>query len=412
MASTTYAKRFYVQLGSGGGETARTWSVSITAPDELVDLTAKGKTLREWITQNNTALPTSVGDEMWFAGGTYLSDINNTSTTTRMFSIRNGVKYYGGFAGTETSISDRPVPLGGNPWEFTYETIMDGQKDAPSNFTGAAQGMFAQFPSTLTYPVIFNGFTVKNFKRVMTASGAGGVLVMYNFANIQNCKFSDNVLTTSSNTLSNGGCVFGIQYNGTISPSSFENCYFGNNVSDRGSYSALMFGGVGVVQSAALIKGCTFEGNSSTSDYGGALIINQSNAYTSGGATIEDCIFKGNQAKGGTGGAIYIAQANATSPTKTETIKNCQFISNTCSTAGGTAIQVQNATKSILDIQGCTFAGNSSGVSGGVALNIASTTIQSLAPVKNCIFRDNSGFSTGTGTGDGVALASIYATTI
>ena len=401
--STMYAKRYYVQLGANS-PTAPTWTVTIDPADELVDLTVKATSLRLWLS-GLTPAP-AANDEMWFAAGTYQSDINAGSTTTRMFSIKNGVKYYGGFAGTETSISQRAV--GANSWDFTNETIMDGRKG--DGYYGAAQGLFAQFPNNLTDTVFFNGFTVKNFKRVMTATGAGGAVIIYNYTRIQNCKFTDNVMTGTA-ALANGGAVFNIQYTGTTVPSSIENCYFADNVSDKsGGTTGVMYGGVGVLNSIALIKGCTFENNSSTG-HTGALYIGQSANGLLGGLTLENCIFKGNQANGGNGGALYFQQQNATAPVNTETIKNCQFISNTCSTSGGTAIHVNSGTKSKLDIQGCTFVGNYSAASGGVALNINSTVIQSLAPVKNCIFRDNSGSA--TGTGEGVALSTVFpATTV
>jgi len=58
-----------------------------------------------------------------------------------------------------------------------------------------------------------------------------------------------------------------------------------------------------------------------------------------------------------------------------------------------------------MDIQGCSFIGNTyyTTAIASVALNIAA--IQSLASVKNCIFRDN------VGTGDGVALATAFPAT-
>ena len=411
-SSTIYAKRYYVQLGTSG---AAAWNVANIAPtDQLVDLSSPATTLRAWL----SAQALNPNDEVWFAAGTYLSDVNTTSTSTRMFSIKNGVKYYGGFLGDETSISQRRV--GTNPWDYTNETIMDGRKG--DGYTGAAQGMFAAFPNNQTISadtVFFNGFTVKNFKRLMaTNTGAGGVISVFNYAYIQNCKFTDNLLTASG-AVGNGGGVFNIQYNGTPSgsqtifaPSLIENCYFGRNRSDRtGGTSNVMYAAVGNVQSPATIKGCTFE-NNSTSGYCGAIAITQNTTNgILGGLTLDNCIFKGNRAEGGNAGALYYNQTNATAPLNIETIKNCQFISDTCSTAGGTAIQVNDGTKSKIDIQGCSFVGNYSAVSGGVALNIASTAIQSLAPVKNCIFRDNSGSA--SGTGEGVALSTVFpATTV
>jgi len=399
MISTTYAKRYYVQLGSAS-PLAPTWSITPATGDSIIDLTDKARSLRSWL---SFAAVLSANDEVWFAGGTYISDIS----TGRMFTIKNGVKYYGGFAGTETSVSGRAK--GANPWDLNNATILDGN----TSFTYALQGCCLNpGGATLTDTVFFDGFTVQNFKRVMTSASGGGALWVKEWTVIQNCKFLNN-LTSATGTVSNGGGVFLLANNGLSvnSTSQILDCYFSGNVCDKsGGTSGQMYCGVGVVQGVHTIKGCTFESNSTTG-YAGALVINQSAAYTVGGSTIENCIFKSNSTSGGSGGALYYGQANATSPVNTETIKNCQFISNTISTAAGTAIQLQGGTKSKLDIQGCTFIANSSAVSGGIALNIASTTIQTLAPVKNCIFRDNT--ASATGTGEGVALVTAFpATTV
>ncbi len=48
----------------------------------------------------------SAGDEIWVAAGTYKPAVSDRAVSFRLL---NGVKYYGGFAGTEASMSERNV---------------------------------------------------------------------------------------------------------------------------------------------------------------------------------------------------------------------------------------------------------------------------------------------------------------
>ena len=52
------------------------------------------------------------GEQVWVAGGTYYPDVDQNSQGS--FKMKEGVKIYGGFTGTESNFSDRVVTISGN----------------------------------------------------------------------------------------------------------------------------------------------------------------------------------------------------------------------------------------------------------------------------------------------------------
>ncbi len=78
-----------------------------------------------------TSIATTATDSIWVKAGTYYVDRTATANRAAIF-INSGVKQiYGGFAGSESSLSQRlRTDLDGNgiiePWEFTNQTIFDG----------------------------------------------------------------------------------------------------------------------------------------------------------------------------------------------------------------------------------------------------------------------------------------------
>ncbi len=61
------------------------------------------------------------GDQIWVKAGTYKPG----NLRNNCFGLRSGVSVYGGFAGTETSVSERVI--------FTNETILSGEIGAATN---------------------------------------------------------------------------------------------------------------------------------------------------------------------------------------------------------------------------------------------------------------------------------------
>lgn len=73
-----------------------------------------------------TIIEAEYGDTTWVAEGTFKP--TNSSFRTFYFSLSNGVKWYGGFQGNETDLSQRDYE--------THETILSGDIAIQSDSTG------------------------------------------------------------------------------------------------------------------------------------------------------------------------------------------------------------------------------------------------------------------------------------
>ncbi len=247
-----FATRYLVQTGAPG---AATWRAA-GAGEVLVDLTVNGQSLNAWL---SATFPTSFlsGDEIWLVAGTY--------NIVAVYNIPANFAMYGGFAGTETTTSERVQ--GTNPWDFVNETIIDGGNTV--TIFGCASNRTA----------LYDGLTLtKGY-----ISGNSGAMMLRLGVVVRNSKFINNVATGQGGAiLMNGG--------GEI-----KNSYFSGNTAPMGG--AVHVGGTG----ASLISGCLFENNKSISGsnmQGGAIRSQSSNAI------IQNSTFINNEAAGN-GSAIY-----------------------------------------------------------------------------------------------------------
>jgi predicted outer membrane repeat protein len=154
----------------------------------------------------------SFGDEVWVAKGTYTP--TTTTTTTISFNLKNGVSVYGGFSGTETSLTERnwrqnPTILSGNIGNTSVAT------DNSINVVKSI-GTFEQSHNELTR---LDGFIVENG---YGANGAG-LYLQYSNMRVMNTIFRNN---TASNS---GGAVYAQKSNAF-----FANTIFSNNKANTG----------------------------------------------------------------------------------------------------------------------------------------------------------------------------------
>ena len=395
--STTYAKRCYVQLGT---ESAPKWTNTVASPDSLIDLTVKALSLNAW---NAQATGLVSGDEVWIAGGTYLE--------TGVFNVKNGVSVYGGFAGTETSPSQRIV--GAKPWEFTNATILDGQ-------SGNYQGVVTPAPTTTPAvfnpdPIIVDGLSVTKFAKIFTTSGNGcGVLINQN-ATLRNCTVFDNLLTCNypGSTGTNGGGNHGAGltiFMTTILPWSTRpqvlNCYIYNNTTSKGTLAYTNLNGGGVeIQGPVRMEGCLIEGNKSDGPGGGISIAQATGAKRVGGAYIKNCIIRNNSTTAQSGGGIgsTMTPTPGTTDLKSDTILNCTIENNTATVNGG---GVNMSTNCGFLMSGCKVTGNTAttGSAGGVYINNNMTVASGLM---NCIISDNTAATNGGGVHAKSGLAPV-----
>lgn len=231
----------------------------------------------------------AVGDTLFVAKGTY------KPATGASFTLKEGVKFYGGFAGTEATLAERNVS-GANA------TVLSGNNAR------------VIVNNNLSNATLFDGFTVSNGFYAAYLSGGAGMCNINASLLISHCIFTQNKTTNTD-----GGGTGGAMYNEASSPV-ITNCTFSNN--DASGPGAAIFNDDA---SSTQIANTTFA-NNHTSFYGGAIGNFGDFWGLIAPVKITNCMFYGNTA-GGYGGAMY---SFGSSPLVT----NCTFVNNTATYAG------------------------------------------------------------------------------
>ena len=301
-----------------------------------VDSSAAGTNTGTSWTNAYTSLQSAIveavnGDTIWVAAGTYYPSalptggtITGSNSRDYAFSLQDGVRMYGGFAGTETTLAARDITAnetilsGNNTCYHVVISVVDTNSGTLDGFTitrGNANGG--------GYYFIEHGGGQWGPGR----SHGGGMDAVGNSTNIANCTFKNNRAATA------GALI--VKHFSTVS-----NCTFNNNISTSGSAGAMTLGG------DATVTNCIFTENSVTT----------TRAHTGGGGIrvdsrsfpiIDRCTFIGNNSASGSqsGGGIKVFRTAAV-------ISNCVFVSN--SSRGG-GIQDEGSMAKIVN---CTFYGD------------------------------------------------------
>lgn len=382
------ANTYLIYRSTIGGSWTNT--AGITNP-VLVDLsTVNGgseTSLNGWVSDRSLTTPTMgtgsqfhTGDQLWIISGTYL--------LTDTVKIYAGVSIYGGFSGSESAVSDRTK--GTNSWEFSNETILDGN----ATTVGIAGG-------SASVATIVDGLTISNCKNASNFSG-GGARIDGAQTTIQNCIIK-NCTTTSTAATSSGGIVL-------TGSAIVKDCYIHDNQTSgygagvtiysdgctltgckvTNNKSALFGGGVNLYSatSGVTVSNCDISNNTTTAKSGGGIIVFSTTVTNTNPITISNCTFTSNGATGttGSGGALYLN----TKVGNVINVFNCTFTSNTSAlspkstSAGGGAIWIGAGTH---NIDKCTFTNNSTTVSHGGAILVAAAT--ATVTVSNSVFTGN-----------------------
>ena len=256
MPNTLYAQ-IYVMPNGNGSKTGGSWENA-----------AEGAQLQTIITGAYS------GSQIWVAAGEYQPAIGQS------FSMKEGVKIYGGFAGTETSFSQRNLAIAANK----------------STLRGNGTRVIGNDSNGLSTAAVLDGFTITGGS---VESGAG----MLNYASspyIANCVFTGNA-TVNDVSKSGGG-----MYCQNSSPV-VVNCVFTGNFGRNG-------GGIACYNSQAKFYGCMIISN--TAINGAALFANALSR-----ASFDNCDFVNNTASSNSS-AMY--SSNASHPV----IRNSIFYNN------------------------------------------------------------------------------------
>ncbi len=301
------------------------------------------------------------GDTIWVAGGTYKPTTGTDRNAT--FTLKNHVEIYGGFAGSETSLSQRNVA--------TNATILSG--DIGTVNTAGDNVYHVVTGSSTSNTTILDGFTISGGNANLPNPGdfrsfGGGIFIIDGSPILRNLIFE-------SNNATNGGGL----YNLTGANPLLTNITFRNNI------AATSGGAIFNAGSNPALTDVSFSNNTANSAAGGAIYNTSSSptltnaAFTSNGAgsnggaifneggnvTINNGTFTSNAAggNGGNGGAIFSTAANSTF------LNNVTFTSNTGISDGGAIYN----TGSNLTLKDGTFNNNTASSDGGAIFSTGGT---------------------------------------
>jgi hypothetical protein len=290
------------------------------------------------------------GDQIWVKAGTYKPtsayDLTNTSRYYH-FRMVNGVKMYGGFAGTETDTIQRVnYGLGEINQTILSGDLSGDDNNAVSPWTGVSENCYHIFyhPSGLGLTSIskLDGFIIKagnaDGADAVTYSGAA----MYNNDNSPSISYCTFIYNSSN---SRGGAVY--QVNNSIG--SFSYCNFTSNKTVTTDGGAVNVNSVG----STTIDNCIFDGNKAlTSGMDGGALYH----IGSGLLTITNSVFKNNVAY--EGGALRLRSVAS--------LKNCLIYENNATSNGGGGIRIGGT----VTLTNVTVANNSAtlGNGGGILL--------------------------------------------
>lgn len=295
-------------------------------------------------TSLETALNNTSTGAVWVAAGTY-----RLSSSTASFTIDSGLFLFGGFNGTESSVSQR------NP--ATNVTILSGDvngDDVAGNFASgrgdnAAHVVVvnANSPGNTAY---IDGFTISGGNAAGTGAAfntSGGGVFAYGQLYMRSCNVVDNFATTGT----------GIY----LAPTADESEIRASHISNNYGQAALYLRRVDNIT----VDSCTFESNINeigTTNSGAFL------AFSSKDVLVSNTEFIGN--KSPNSGAFYCTMDSIPEMTDPErfVLTNCTFSGNlnTLSGANGSGVgggaRFRNSSYSLID---CTFENSVSVSSGG-----------------------------------------------
>ncbi len=271
-----------ISFNGGGNLTAKTITISGRGVTKYYVKTS-GSNLNDgssWANAFQTvqkALETAqTGDQIWVASGTYKpsAQVNGTGPQYAAFQMLEGVEIYGGFAGTETAITDRLNYGIGK----ANETILSGDLNGNDNYSAPSwlwsgdnclHVIYNSGSPVLTAAAILDGFTIKG---AYGSQYGGGIYNNGVSPTFRNCIITNNHCYVGGGGIFNWGPP-------TCNPT-FSNCLIVNNSAGYGA------GAWSRAASPTFIN-TTIANN--TADY--------ASAYWSGmggAATFNNCILWGN----------------------------------------------------------------------------------------------------------------------
>jgi len=253
------------------------------------------------------------GDEVWVAQGVYHP--SETGNRSMAFEPWSGVRLYGGFAGTETQLADRPAD---------GKSILDGDIGTPGDSLDNSYNLVYLYhpdSTTLIDGFVFRNAVANNPDGTNGQPGLSGGALYIDGANsiayslIRNCAFENNTAQRD------GGAVYvNGAGTGSVSPG-FERCVFRANRSSNGQGGAVFKNGASWWDREKDFNDCQFYWNQAF--LGGCIYILESERMDT--FTLWNCFFENN--KGNSGGILYLPKMRLMN-LNAFIFNNCTFFDN------------------------------------------------------------------------------------
>ena len=222
------------------------------------------------------------GDQVWVSCGTYFT--TNTANRAISFAMRNGVSIYGGFAGTESLLSQRALSCGPCSilsGEIGSASVADNSFHVLSN------------PVGINNTAIIDGFIIQgaNDNRAPTISdGLGGGIYNNGGFGGNSCNPTIRNCVIRNNFAQFGAGIFNSGHTGGNASPSISNCIIVNNTAYLGGGGIDNFG-LGGTASPTLTN-CLVYGNTASQRAGGMYCWGGNNGNAS--PIIINCVFANN----------------------------------------------------------------------------------------------------------------------
>lgn len=243
------------------------------------------------------------GDQIWVQGFDTLTGGNLYVAPKEGFAVKSGVQLYGGFAGTESRLSQR-VTLG-KPYQLKYRSVLSGdiQKNDtvgsvdlifPANGTrsdNATHVLSVNLDPTQasgnnnTYPTVINGFSIGNGQAAGTDdAGKGGGIYVYG-DNSKGGVFRIERCFLISNYATQGGAVYVSSevQNVNNGESLINQCVIYNNAAGERAAVENQAGGIYLAGEATVVNTSIFNnGNGGVRLSSGSKVVNATIARNTG----------------------------------------------------------------------------------------------------------------------------------
>lgn len=267
LSSVAEAKIIYVKGNASGAADGSSWSNAFTSIHSAISAAI-------------------FGDSIWVSSGTYKPSTFDRNVS---FNLKNGVYLFGGFAGSETSLSQRNHLLN--------ITTLSGDIGTGGVITDNTYHIVTAY--NLNFTTTIDGFRIMDGNATTGHPYGAGIDVDEAKLVVRNCSFLNNT------TVADGAAIY--MWNESLL---VENCSFLYN-SSSGSGAAISCN----VGTARIIN-CVFTGNESTAGGGGAIENSGEDLF------IDRCIFSGNSCDG-SGAAVLSSGVS-----HMDTVINSVFVGN------------------------------------------------------------------------------------